>query len=190
MNKSSCALVASLLALGISGTSFAAHADPNPAASAVPAIPAEYRAPLSEAGKTCPQVDAPLVAGILSAETGFRTDLTPPSGAVSVGNIPPMMWAKFAKPGEQPSDPAAGTHVTARYLCSVAADVEKISAGTSAEGKTALLVTAFSAGSTFATRLRDGSALADTSTPAILTETAAYTAKVLSARDEYKKQGI
>lgn len=194
MKKASCAIAASIASVCLTAGGFVAHADPDggtaPAAAQIPPIPTEYRQAITDAGKTCPQVDSPLLAAVLSQETGFRSDQTSPAGMISVGQVPPQVWEKFAREGEKPEDPVAGTHVTARYLCSVAKDAEKITAGASAEGKTALLLTAYSAGQDFAARVRDGAALADPATAQVLRETTVYTSRVLEVRDAYKKEGI
>lgn len=192
MTKASYALAISAVAIGLSATGYIAHADPAPATgtASAPAVPEQYRSAIAEAGKTCAQVDGPLIAAVLSVETGFQADRVSPAGMVSAGQLPPQVWKQFARPGEEPTDAAAGTRVTARYLCSLAGDVDKFATGATAEGKAAFLLTTYSAGQGFAQRVRDGAALADPSTPQILTETAPYVARVLAARDEYRKQGI
>ncbi|WP_343287471.1 peptidoglycan DD-metalloendopeptidase family protein [Gordonia sp. SID5947] len=63
-------------------------------------VPPAFEPWIIKAGKTCPEVTAPIVAAQLENEAGFRTDLVSPSGAEGPSQFMPGTWAAKAVDGD------------------------------------------------------------------------------------------
>lgn len=97
-------------------------------------IPEELKRPIRLGGKVCPEVDSPLLAGLLYHESmGFQATAVSPVGAQGYGQFMPDTWTTqgaetdketgevIGEPGSgSPSDPMDAAMASARYLCLIA----------------------------------------------------------------------
>lgn len=188
MRKTSVALAATLVGAALVGGGHVANAEP---LRTVPAIPEEYRAVLPAAAKTCPQVDAPLLAAYLADASAFKAEEVSAAGAISAGQLMPQMWAKYARPGEVPTDPVASTNVSARFLCATAEQVDKAAPAISdPDVKTTFALIIVNMGDAVLPELVDKSAFTNPDRTAALKESVPYAGRVLTLRNEYRKQGL
>lgn len=96
------------------------------------AVPPEFEPWIRRAGGVCPEIDAPLVAGILKQENQFRHgDAAPVSetGAAGPAQFMPGTWAEYGK--DYDGDGVADINsigdsamTSAHYLCSIYQDVK------------------------------------------------------------------
>ncbi|MEU3634096.1 bifunctional lytic transglycosylase/C40 family peptidase [Streptomyces fradiae] len=95
------------------------------------AVPAEYRTLIEEAGKTCPEVSPNLLAALLQQESGFNPKARSPVGAQGIAQFMPSTWEKHGIDGNGDGrrdvwDPEDAIPSSAKYLCSLAADVKDV----------------------------------------------------------------
>jgi len=123
-------------------------------------IPEELRKWIKLGGQVCPEVDSPLLAGLLYHESaGFNAHAVSPVGAQGYGQFMPGTWAgagakvdengKVAGPpgSGSPNDPADASMAAARYLCQIAANQKpKIASGQIKGDPQALMLAGYNAG--------------------------------------------
>ncbi|CAL9630694.1 NlpC/P60 family protein [Streptomyces sp. enrichment culture] len=95
------------------------------------AVPTEYRALIEEAGETCPEVSPNLLAALLQQESGFNPKARSPVGAQGIAQFMPSTWETHGIDGNGDGrrdvwDPEDAIPSSAKYLCTLAADVKDV----------------------------------------------------------------
>lgn len=116
-----------VVAVGISGSELQAAR----ASLATGTVPAAYAPLIENAGTTCPQLSAPLLAAQLYQESAFDPKAVSPVGAEGIAQFMPGTWPNWSSPqdGDGKQDvfnPADAIPAAARYDCSLARQVAKI----------------------------------------------------------------
>ena len=98
---------------------------------AVDTVPAAYVSLVENAGATCPQLSAPLLAAQIYQESGFNPKAVSPAGAEGIAQFMPGTWPHWSSPGDgdgrqDPFSPADAIPAMARYDCALAKDVAKV----------------------------------------------------------------
>jgi hypothetical protein len=93
---------------------------PAPTGSAAPKpVPGNLVSLVVDAGKRCPQVTAPRIAGQLMAASGFDADLLGSDGGQGIAQFLPTVWSRYSHAGQSPWDPAAAIPTMAAAMCSL-----------------------------------------------------------------------
>lgn len=94
-------------------------------------VPADYKGLIEDAGQTCPDVSPNLLAALLTQESGFNSKAESPAGARGIAQFMPATWATHGIDGNGDGkrdvwDPEDAIPSSAKYLCSIAADVKDV----------------------------------------------------------------
>jgi cell wall-associated NlpC family hydrolase len=90
-------------------------------------VPAAYQPMIQQAGSTCPQLSAPLLAAQLYQESGFNPNAVSGVGAQGISQIMPDTWKVYADAGlTNPWDPSQAIPMAARIDCAYAKDVASV----------------------------------------------------------------
>lgn len=148
------------------------------------AIPEAYRAAITEAGKRCKGITAPLIAAQIEAESNWNPAAVSPVGATGMAQFMPPTWSEFGKDysGDgraDANDPLDAIGSQADYMCHLHTWVnQQLDAGTISGDPIRLALAAYNAGS--------GRVLAAGGVPAII-ETRAYVEKIMGGIARYTK---
>lgn len=162
MNKATTAPIVfgvAALVIGGAATSGAVLGAQKDTAAASPTVPGEFAPFVMAGGQACEAVDAPLLAGVLDASSGFDTDLTGGAGQQGPAQFLPETWDVMGSavdddghmadmPGSgDPRDPGDATMALARLLCVIDEhQAEPRAAGDIAGDRTDLMLAAHVAG--------------------------------------------
>ncbi|MFJ4276157.1 NlpC/P60 family protein [Streptomyces coelicoflavus] len=94
-------------------------------------VPAEYKSRIEDAGNTCPEVTPNLLAALLTQESGFNPKARSPVGAQGIAQFMPSTWETHGIDGNGDGkrdvwDPEDAIPSSAKYLCTIAEDVENV----------------------------------------------------------------
>ncbi|WP_405575563.1 NlpC/P60 family protein [Streptomyces sp. NBC_01167] len=94
-------------------------------------VPADYQELIEEAGNTCPDVSPNLLAALLAQESGFNPKAKSPVGAQGIAQFMPSTWESHGVDGNGDGkrdvwDPQDAIPSSAKYLCTIAADVKDV----------------------------------------------------------------
>jgi cell wall-associated NlpC family hydrolase len=111
------------------------------------AVPAKYQSLIQDAGSTCPEVSPNLLAALLTQESGFNPKAASPVGAQGVAQFMPSTWETHGIDGNGDGkrdvwDPEDAIPSSAKYLCTIAKDVNDVPGD-----KQANMLAAYNAGS-------------------------------------------
>lgn len=141
-------------------------------------VPAAYLSLVQQAGTTCAEYPAALLAAQIEAESGWNPTATSPVGAEGIAQFMPGTWAGLGVAGS-PLDPNAAIPAMAKYMCSIISDVKaamasgKVTRGTLIQNALA----AYNCG--------EGNLYASHGFPTGIAETDAYVPKILALQTTY-----
>jgi cell wall-associated NlpC family hydrolase len=94
-------------------------------------VPSQYKSLIQDAGNTCPEVTPNLLAALLTQESGFNPKAQSQVGAEGIAQFMPSTWETHGIDGNGDGkrnvwDPADAIPSAAKYLCSIADDIESV----------------------------------------------------------------
>ncbi|TXS34853.1 peptidase P60 [Streptomyces sp. t39] len=132
MRAATAAVVGVTATAAVVVASLVQAAGDNPIGAALTAaVPAEYQTLIEEAGATCPEVSPNLLAALLQQESGFNPRAKSPVGAQGIAQFMPSTWESHGIDGNNDGerdvwDPEDAIPSSAKYLCTLAQDVEHV----------------------------------------------------------------
>lgn len=99
------------------------------------AVPAEYRAAIETAARTCPQLTPSLLAGQIKQESGWNPKVVSPVGAQGMAQFMPGTWSTYGLDGNgdgkrDPFDPFDAIPSMAAYDCQMVKETAGIPGNT------------------------------------------------------------
>jgi soluble lytic murein transglycosylase-like protein len=88
----------------------------------VRAVPKDYRKPIREAARQCPELKPRLLAAQLDAESKFTPDAVSPAGAEGIAQFVPETWQRWGRDldgdgSASPFNPREAIDAQARLMC-------------------------------------------------------------------------
>ncbi|MFG3253223.1 transglycosylase SLT domain-containing protein [Streptomyces sp. NPDC048172] len=95
------------------------------------AVPPDYVDAIKNAGKECPQIGPIVIAAQIHQASGFKEKQVGPDGAEGISQLPPDKFEEFGEDDDDNGETSAldaedSIMAQARYMCSLAEDVDEI----------------------------------------------------------------
>ncbi|MGW7514262.1 transglycosylase SLT domain-containing protein [Streptomyces sp. NPDC054796] len=116
------------------------------------AVPAEYREVVKKAGQECDQIGAIVIAAQINQESVWDPKLKGPNGKEGISQLPPDKFDEFGEDEDDNDETSAldaedSIMAQAKYMCSLAKDIDALVANNEVKGaKLDLTLAAYSVG--------------------------------------------
>ncbi|MBC7272636.1 MAG: transglycosylase SLT domain-containing protein [Streptomyces sp.] len=116
------------------------------------AVPSKYREVIEKAGQECAQIGAIVIVSQVQYESGFVENLVGPDGAEGLSQLPPDKFDEFGEDDDDSGETSAldgedSIMAQARYMCSLADDIDALIASNEVQGdRLDLTLAAYDAG--------------------------------------------